>query len=304
MASSNKFKHLLLDDSDDEEDIGPLISEIRPRGNTAEMETPDTNRKSTLTISSDPRMASIAFDEIPDFYECDNESVTASVYSNFSPAPAPTTRNFDSLRDNRKKVEPFGKSHDSAPFSRKIWCRYGNACVWRNCPFRHETCSHFKTGRCRAVKTDPESNKPVSEGGCQYDHRDVSKLRDYVSHVEIRSEEDMLDKFPDLIELPGSMFDASKMDRFDRHLLVRSLRKANVEYINYHEEAEDDYTLKIELPSEQMLRTEYENFGEVPSKEIGEMVIEGVAKEFPMAVFRIEEENGKYTVSATWVKTK
>lgn len=297
MASKNKF-NLLLDDSDDES----IISEKRDRASTADIDSSDSNRKSTLTISSDPCLTSIAYDGVPDFYDRDTDFTTTD-YSSFSPAPAAPTRKFEVLRDERKKVEPFSRSNDSIPFTRKMWCRYGNACMWKNCPFRHEICSHFASGRCRAVKTDPESNKPVCEGGCQYDHRDHSKLREYVSHVEIRSEEDLLDKFPDLIELCGSMYDASKMDRFDRHLLVRSLRKANIDFINYHEEAEDDYTLRIELPSEQTLNTEYENFGEIPNKEFGEEVLESMRKDFPQVVFRIEEADGKLTISATWTKT-
>ena len=113
------------------------------------------------------------------------------------------------------------------------WCKHGNACVWSNCKFRHERCEHFdrwiasgkKTRGCRCIQTDPENCKSPEEGGCKYDHRDLSQLREYVEIVSIESESDMWEKFYDmgLRMLAADSVDPTLMSRVDYGLLIRSL---------------------------------------------------------------------------------
>lgn len=297
MSQRNKFSALL--ESDDDEPIGPLISDKRDRAATAEIpETPDTSRKSTLSTSSNPTISDMFPVEIPNFYDLENDSAFRTV----AKAELPPIRNIAALRDDTRKKISFSKD-DSAPFTRKIWCRYGNACVWKNCRFRHEPCAHFAAGRCRTIAEDPDSCKSTFEGGCKYDHRNPSNLREYVDHVEIKSEEDMLEKFPDLIVIGGNQYDACAMDRFQRHLLIRSLKKTKFDFINYHEEAENDYGLYIEIPSESMLNTHQAEF-DMPSKEVAEFMAKDMLKDFPYARFGVEERGDQFILFAIWTETK
>lgn len=130
------------------------------------------------------------------------------------------------------------------------WCKHGNACVWKNCPFRHEVCGHHakwlangKSGKgCRCLETDPESNKSPENGGCKYDHRDISKLRVYSKTLPVSDEGKLWDAFYPLGLEPGigHIYDTSKMAKFDKALLIRSLESDNgVEF--------EDYDLWVEI---------------------------------------------------------
>lgn len=124
-----------------------------------------------------------------------------------------------------------------APIQPK-WCKHGNACVWRNCPYRHERCAHHdkwiasgkKTRPCRHLETDPESCKNVEDGGCKYDHRDVTKLRTYYKSVPAESEKDIWEAFyaRGLEACLPNIYETKNMDKFDRHLLIDSLVNAKV----------------------------------------------------------------------------
>lgn len=120
------------------------------------------------------------------------------------------------------------------------WCRNGNACEWKNCKFRHERCAHYdnwvKRGKrghnCRCHATDPESKKRPEDGGCKYDHRDLSKLNVFIEALPCSTELELWDSFmplgleahyPEIVDLRG-------MKKSDVSLLVRSLNAAHVSY--------------------------------------------------------------------------
>lgn len=129
------------------------------------------------------------------------------------------------------------------------WCRDGNACQWKNCKFRHERCSHYdnwirrgKRGHnCRCYTTDPESKKRPDEGGCMYDHRDMSKLQMFVETVSCSSESELWEQFYErgLDMRVVDIYDMRQMSRLDKALLIRSLRAHNIQ----HEE--DDTCIHI-----------------------------------------------------------
>jgi hypothetical protein len=120
------------------------------------------------------------------------------------------------------------------------WCKHGNACIWQNCPFRHERCAHFdnwlargKRGyNCRCITTDPDSCKSPEEGGCKYDHRILNKLQVYHVSLPCKTESELWDSFIERgLECHSSdAYDISKMSRTDKSLLIRSLNAAGVTY--------------------------------------------------------------------------
>lgn len=120
------------------------------------------------------------------------------------------------------------------------WCKHGNACIWRNCPFRHERCEHHdkwiasgkKTRGCRCLVTDPNSCKSPEDGGCKYDHRDVSKLQMFYKDLPVSTEAQLWEAFYQrgLEACSPNIYDTQKMLRFDRSLLIRSLDAAQVSY--------------------------------------------------------------------------
>ena len=121
------------------------------------------------------------------------------------------------------------------------WCKHGNACLWQNCPFRHERCVHHdnwisrgKRGySCRALTYDRDSCKSPEEGGCKYDHRDLSKLDVYVHSLPCLTEKELMESFYDLglsFTGLGDIYDISKMSKINKGLLIRSIRIANLEY--------------------------------------------------------------------------
>ena len=104
------------------------------------------------------------------------------------------------------------------------WCENGNACIYFNCPHRHERCAHFDAGRCR----HKNMNKPA-DGGCMYDHRDVKTLVEFVRNVRLFNYTDIMDVFEErglveLVDTGDERFSTSKMSVADRKLLVRSLK--------------------------------------------------------------------------------
>ena len=120
------------------------------------------------------------------------------------------------------------------------WCKHGNACLWKNCPFRHERCAHYDTWiargkrgyNCRCHTTDPESCKSPEEGGCKYDHRDTSKLEIYHAALPCSDEAMLWDSFYErgLNWHGADAYDVSKMSRTNKALLLRSLRTAEIEF--------------------------------------------------------------------------
>jgi hypothetical protein len=123
------------------------------------------------------------------------------------------------------------------------WCRDGNACQWKNCKFRHERCSHYdnwvKRGRkghnCRCHETDPESNKSPENGGCKYDHRDLSKLKVFIESVPCSNESELWENFfmRNIEPVACYLFDISKMSKNDKGILFRSLNAAKISYDDY-----------------------------------------------------------------------
>lgn len=123
------------------------------------------------------------------------------------------------------------------------WCVHGNACIWKNCPFRHERCGHYdswlarnkKGHNCRCITTDPQSCKSPEQGGCKYDHRDVSKLQTYYKYLPVETEEDLYENFYSrgLEGVSGDVYEISNMKKTDRALLIRSLREYDIEFEDY-----------------------------------------------------------------------
>lgn len=123
------------------------------------------------------------------------------------------------------------------------WCKHGNACLWQNCPFRHERCEHYdnwlashgRTRGCRCQTTDPRSCKSPEQGGCKYDHRDLSKLDIYYSSLPCKTEAELWNSFYErgLDTHASNAYDVTEMSRVDRALLVRSLIANGVEFEDY-----------------------------------------------------------------------
>jgi hypothetical protein len=125
------------------------------------------------------------------------------------------------------------------------WCRNGNACQWANCKFRHERCEHYdkwvasrgRTRGCRCQQSDPRNCKSPEEGGCKYDHRDLSKLDVFVETVPITNEGDMWDYFmPRGLDAHcSSALDVRDMNKHDRALLMRSLEAAGKGVVEFED---------------------------------------------------------------------
>lgn len=125
------------------------------------------------------------------------------------------------------------------------WCKYGNACMWRNCPFRHERCEHHdkwmasgkKTRGCRCLVTDPDSCKSPEDGGCKYDHRDLSKLAIFYESVPAETEAQIWTTFYQrgLEACSPDIYDTSNMRRSDKALLMRSLTASNIKFDYHHD---------------------------------------------------------------------
>jgi len=137
----------------------------------------------------------------------------------------------------------------------KKWCKHQNACVWANCPYRHERCEHHdkwvasrgRTRGCRSHVTDPDSCKSPQHGGCQYDHRDLSKLRILHETLPCRTEDEMMMSFGDLgmDYLPGCMYDIKNMASYDKRLLLRSLNANKDLKHDLYEECEEETFVTI-----------------------------------------------------------
>ena len=134
--------------------------------------------------------------------------------------------------------ETVGAPKQEAVIRAPRWCKHGNACIWQNCPFRHERCEHFdkwvasrgKTRGCRCQVTDPRNCKSPEEGGCKYDHRDTSRLEVYHKSLPCKTEAQLWDSFYErgLDAHAGNAYDVTGMSRTNRALLVRSLQANDV----------------------------------------------------------------------------
>lgn len=123
------------------------------------------------------------------------------------------------------------------------WCKHGNACIWQNCPFRHERCEHHdkwvssrgRTRGCRCLSTDPRSCKSPEQGGCKYDHRDLRDLAVYHKSLPCNTEAELWDSFYQrgLEAKYSDAYDVSAMSSMDRSLLIRSLNANCVQYDEY-----------------------------------------------------------------------
>jgi hypothetical protein len=145
-----------------------------------------------------------------------------------------------------EKWEHVGAPKEEIVTSRPArWCRNGNACQWANCKFRHERCEHYdrwvasrgRTRGCRCQETDPHNCKTPEEGGCKYDHRDLSKLDVFVETVSITNEGDMWAYFIPLglDSHCSSAIDVRDMNKHDRALLIRSLAAASGNVVEYED---------------------------------------------------------------------
>ncbi len=143
----------------------------------------------------------------------------------------------ESVKEDEGEWEIVGKPKQEYKAPPK-WCRDGNACEWRNCKFRHERCTHYDNWIKRGKKghncRSNNNNRPT-EGGCLYDHRDVTKLKMFVEKVPCASEEDIWNHFFDkkLDAVNGDIYDVTKMARLDKALLVRSLLAEKIPFEDY-----------------------------------------------------------------------
>lgn len=137
------------------------------------------------------------------------------------------------------------------------WCKRGNSCLWANCKFRHERCKHhdqwIASGSvdnrgCRSLKYDPLSNKCPADGGCMYDHRDKTDLREFIYTVEFTTQDELLNAFRSrgigvLTSEGEGVYTTAFMDKENRALLIRSLNAARDDEILYYGEDEDTITV-------------------------------------------------------------
>ena len=136
---------------------------------------------------------------------------------------------------------------------RMPWCKRGNSCPWSNCKFRHERCMHFDRWKatgcrgngCRSLKYDPLSNKCPADGGCQYDHRDLSQLKEFIEIIDINTKQDLADNFYPLglYHMYDEEYDTPLMSKEDRQLLIRSLKAAREDEILQYGEDGDCFTI-------------------------------------------------------------
>jgi hypothetical protein len=138
-------------------------------------------------------------------------------------------------------VEPLSASFITKSADRPArWCKHGNACLWQNCPFRHERCAHYdnwiargkKGYSCRALATDPESNKSSEDGGCKYDHRDLKKMELYHKDLPCETVEQLCANFCSrgLEVYAADVFGIANMTKTNRALLLRSLVSYGIEF--------------------------------------------------------------------------
>jgi len=120
------------------------------------------------------------------------------------------------------------------------WCKHGNACLWSNCPFRHERCAHYdnwiargkKGYSCRSLAVDPDSTKSPEDGGCKYDHRNLQKMSTYHTDLPCQTIEEMCANFcPRGLEVyAADAFGIEHMQKTDKALLFRSLKSYGIEF--------------------------------------------------------------------------
>lgn len=135
------------------------------------------------------------------------------------------------------------------------WCKRGNSCLWKNCKFRHEICKHhdqwLDSGRkgypCRSLKSDPLSIKCPTDGGCMYDHRDASGLREFIYTLDITDQSSILNHFADrgIMVVGYEQYSTKDMDKEDRAILIRSLNAARDNEILYYGEDENRDVIQI-----------------------------------------------------------
>ena len=168
------------------------------------------------------------------------------------------------------------------------WCDNGNACIYSNCPHRHERCAHFAAGKCRVKNME----KPC-DGGCLYDHRDASTLVEFVRNVPLFDYEDIMEQFESkgLAEMPTGFerFDLTKMTLADRKLLVRSLKDGGFKF-----DVDDDRTVMevLETPG-------YSGWEPISSEPTGMVLTE---EEKRVGMMTASEYN-LYTVATWGIKT-
>jgi hypothetical protein len=83
---------------------------------------------------------------------------------------------------------------------------------------------------CRSLVQDPDSCKSPEDGGCKYDHRDLTKL--HVYHVDLPCETvyDLCDNFckRGLEVYASDAFGIEHMSKTDKALLFRSLKSYDI----------------------------------------------------------------------------
>lgn len=109
-------------------------------------------------------------------------------------------------------------------------CRRGNTCPYNDCAFAHPACS--KGGGCPF-----NNNKSPSEGGCRFDHRNVNNLVKRETSSPISNESELFDKFiPFGLEWPfGNIYDTCNMEGASRDLLIRTLKKSSIEFVDHND---------------------------------------------------------------------
>lgn len=197
-------------------------------------------------------MASINF-TLPDNiawgdYLLDGRSVTVSVEVKSSIA---------AKKDETPYIQKEAAISEPRKWNRPMpWCKRGNSCMWANCKFRHERCKHHdqwtasgcKDRPCRSLKYDPLSNKCPADGGCMYDHRDKTDLREFIYTLDFTTQDELFDAFRSrglgVMAAEGDgIYTTSFMDKENRALLIRSLNAARDDEILHYGEDNDMITV-------------------------------------------------------------
>lgn len=198
-------------------------------------------------------MASLQFN-LPDNiswgdYLLDGRQVTLTVEVKKKTTPETKTETVHVQKED--SVTPVVDSE--VRIRRMPWCKRGNSCSWSNCKFRHERCTHFDRWKstgcrgtgCRALKYDPLSIKCPADGGCQYDHRNMADLKEFIETIDINTKQDLVDNFyrVGLYHMYDEVYDTTNMSKEDKQLLIRSLKAAREDEVLQYGEDGDDFTI-------------------------------------------------------------
>jgi hypothetical protein len=81
------------------------------------------------------------------------------------------------------------------------------------------------------------NNRCPADGGCRFSHRDTNNLVKRETSSPISTEGELFDKFIPLgLEWPfGNIYDTQNMEGASRDLLIRTLKKSSIEFVDHND---------------------------------------------------------------------